>query len=394
MLTTTYLSSLLSLNANSLYHRSFFFHYLVVLSATDSALKLCRHFRRVAALDWTTPENKQFYTGSLDSFHADKTERSGLQTIEMRQNTCLHDAVRAGNYAVVEYLVRSGFFGTARNEDEQTAYDLAKLMVQTRNLRADNEIVDLLSQQPSNIEFESKLPLGWEEIPVSESNTAYIETSIEDDLYPITFQTPLQGFFQNRNIALAQRRAQGEDDMTFVLNPLRFLRAPKDLDESLMPAEKPFFDDAWYTEDVRRTRQPDARAVDDERAWYRGFAEFAVYVQRASSRISIIRGDLFLAFVPLCLLSRVFKWSISVQLAFSILATAPLVSLHLQQLEKLEWTDFSFLVALISCFPEAVVSNYISWCSDTATATLQWLTTSRLPLSVYIMTAQLCALIF
>jgi hypothetical protein len=40
------------------------------------------------------------------------------------------------------------------------------------------------------------------------------------------------------------------------------------------------------------------------------------------------------------------------------------------------------------------VSNYISWCSDTATATLQWLTTSRLPLSVYIMTAQLCALIF
>jgi hypothetical protein len=380
-------------HAKSCNHRSFFYQYLLSLSDPQSALMLCRHFRRVAALDWTTKENKQFYTGSLDSFHADRTACSDTNPIEVYQNTCLHDAVRAGNYAVVEYLVRTGFVVNAGNGNHQTAYDLAILMVQTRNTRSDNEIVDLLSQHSSNVTFRSKLPLGWEEIPVSNSTAAYIETSIEDDVYPITFQTPLQGFFQNRNIALAQRQVHGEDDLTFILNPLRFLRAPKDLAESQKPAETPYFDDLWYREDIKKTRQPNARAIDDERAWYRGLAKFAVYVQTVSSNISLIRGDVVLAFVPLCIIARILNWSAPLQLAFSVSATAPLVGHILHHVQNCVQTENGLLVALVACVPEAVVSGHISSRRGVATTALQRLTKDRLPLSVSIMGTKLYALI-
>lgn len=68
--------------------------------------------------------------------------------------------------------------------------DLATKLAEAREHREGREILDLLSQHPSNNKLELDLPLGWKSFVVSKDVQAFRETSVYNEVDPITFQKP------------------------------------------------------------------------------------------------------------------------------------------------------------------------------------------------------------
>jgi hypothetical protein len=288
---------------------------------------LCRHFHRIASIDDTSPEARQYYSGTSYIYGDDIAEGPASKSQPTGFNTALHDAVLTESYSVVEYLLRSNFVVTARDEQGRSPMDLALAMSKADGASyKSREILALLQQHPSNTKVKFNLPLGWQSVQAGQS-TIYTESSIESPIPSVTFQEPQTGLFEDRKLALAERKFQGHGE-TYILNPLRFLRKSSEQAlQHMQLANEPYFNESWYRDEVIRTRLPPTDPFLDERFWYRNTAKIFYYSWTAMSiLLSLNIGYVFLIFVPIWLFGRILGWNQNLQLASSLLAIGPLLS--------------------------------------------------------------------
>ena len=277
--------------------------------------------------------------------------------------TSLHDAVRVGNYPVVEYLVRSGFVVTARDSDNKTATDIALELATPRSKRAYREILDFLSQHPSNSRLKLELPLGWDRFEVENGLSGFRETSIDHVVHPLTFQKPRASLLQDRKLVIAERQVKGFDNQTYTLNPIRFLATAKNAD-SVQIARAKVFTDQWFREEIDRTRRPPPLpASQDERWWFRYTARFLIAIRPyILSLFDFSNANFLFPFVPLCLIGRLMSWDEQVVLSFCVLA---LNFLHLKSsyhlnafcVHRISETTKDYLITLTTCIPELWVGT-------------------------------------
>ena len=300
-------------------------NYLLKLRNDQSAIAVCRHFKRVAKEDRTESWTLTFLTGQ----GVDKSDELGEETSS--RTTALHEAVKASNYAVVEYLVLTDFYIQARDKDEKSALDLAVEFLHTGYARkpVQNEQIIALLQQNKHISHDpgslnAGLPLGWEPCLDDLSNTglqAWRETSIESDHDAITFIQPKAGLWQDRRIALGQRRAQGTTGQAYYLDPLRFLHNPRQRIDKPKTATEPFFGEDWYINDIKQNLEPPPLpplgSLDDQRPWLRGI--FRIWLTFTVA-ISSSYGNLLLFVLPFAALSRFIHWSREVQLVLQTIS--------------------------------------------------------------------------
>lgn len=287
-------------------------------------MQVCSHFRRVASLEDATAECKFFYTGRLAG-----EETSSVHAVGSHQSltTCLHDAVKVGNYPVVQYLLQTGFNVVATDSDGCTAFDLAEAKVREPGSPERLEIFDILSQHPSNSKVKLDLPLGWKGFKVNQSMDGFVETSVVsiDEIDPITFIRPKVSLLQDRLLALAERAIEGEDDQIFWLNPIRFLRKGKTDDVTIQPATERHLGDDWYHKEVLDTFNPDIKAVDDERRWYRTAAMLYRYLSSIASLRTLTSLPVIMILVAWPVTCRAFGWSVGRQLVLSLTPIGALV---------------------------------------------------------------------
>lgn len=287
-------------------------------------MQVCSHFRRVASLEDATAECKFFYTGRLASEETSSVHAAGSH---QSLTTSLHDAVKVGNYPVVQYLLQTGFNVVAPDSDGCTAIDLALAKVREPGSPERFEIFDILSQHPSNSKVKLNLPLGWKRFKANQSVDGFVESSVVsiDGIDPITFIRPKVSLLQDRLLALTERAIEGEDDQIFWLNPIRFLRKGKTDDVTIQPATERHLVDDWYHKEVLDTLNPDIKAVDDERRWYRTAAVLFRYLSSVASLRTLTSLLVLPIFVALALASRAYGWSAGRQLALSLLPIGALV---------------------------------------------------------------------
>jgi len=201
------------------------------------------------------------------------------------ETTALHDAVRASNYDVVEYLVRTDFVLTVRDAAGMTALQLANHVAQdiskaesaAKHLK-NNQIIALLRQnRAERPDFAGSLPLGWEEIRLG-TRSVYRETSINSDADPLTFIKPREGLLQNKKLALGQRKIAASGQ-AYYLDPLRFLQAKsKGLGRAEI-ATKPTYDEDWYLREAENVAKPPSDPRSDRRLWYRFLVVLYYFVE-------------------------------------------------------------------------------------------------------------------
>ena len=338
-----------------------FLDYLLHLRNGESALTVCRHFKRVASGDRTESWSYTFLTGQ----GVDKSDELGEEPSST--TTALHEAVKASNYAVVEYLVLTGFYVQARDQDGKSALDLAVESLHTDDARkpVENERIIALLQQNRDISHYSGLlnaglPLGWEAcLTIHTGVQAWRETSIESDHDAITFIQPKAGLWQDRRIALGQRRAQGTTGQVYYLDPLRFLRSTRWRIDRPEAATEPFFGEDWYAKDIEKTLEPPPLPpidyLDDQRLWIRGI--FWIWLTSKAAIFSSY-GNLLLPVLPVAAISRFTHWSREVQLVFQIISTLFVASAfpHPSVTAVLPFRGVNLSNVLLDCLPEVGVS--------------------------------------
>ena len=274
-------------------YRTPFKCFLQSLKQPEHALDVAVHFERMAKEETTLPAKRYYLTGRVSDLD---TEEDHENVLLYRPTTALHDAVGAGNYPLVEFLVATRFNLSAVDFKQQTAYELAST-INLAPLRSEmNSIRALLEQsRPSQnlTKTKSASPLGWTEMlskddrsnaarkpnnsaatmqsTTKERFKAWRETSIEGDFDAITFIAPKTGLYESDRLTLG--RIRGEDKI-YRLDPLRFLKLASDKEVARKPASKPKFDEEWYRADIRAVEQPLPlhplqNALQDERAWIR-----------------------------------------------------------------------------------------------------------------------------
>ncbi|KAL8794635.1 MAG: hypothetical protein Q9195_002831 [Heterodermia aff. obscurata] len=282
------------------------------------------HFKRVALDDKTESWTSSFLTGS----GVDKSDELGEEPSP--STTALHEAVKASNYAVVEYLVLTGFYVQARDKDGKSALDLAVESLHAGRARKpiENEQIIALLQQNKYIShgpgsLNAGFPLGWE--PCIDHNSliactdpplqAWRETSVESDHDAITFTQPKAGLWQDRRIELGQSRAQGITGQVYYLDPMRFLRNPRRRFDKLKTPTKPYFGDIWYANDIKQNLEPPplslVDALADQKPWLKDLFRLWLTFKVA---ISSSYGNILLLVLPFAVLSRFIHWSREAQL--------------------------------------------------------------------------------
>ncbi|KAI4169486.1 MAG: hypothetical protein LQ348_007266, partial [Seirophora lacunosa] len=229
-----------------------FMSYLRGLDRPKEALQVAVHFQRIASNRNTSSRKRYFLTGRTSDLG---TEGDLEELLRSATTTALHDAVRANNYPVVEFLAANGFNVSAPDSEKQLALDLALAAEDEQS--AFYSIMALLKESRPSLsgpDDESAAPLGWEHVVSDRSSDpqtrvqAWRETSIEGDFDAITFIAPRTGFYETDRLTLGQ--IQGQKQVYF-LDPFRFLKAPKDKEATSRPATKAFFDEDWYREDIK-----------------------------------------------------------------------------------------------------------------------------------------------
>ena len=304
-----------------------FLEYLLNLREDSSGIMVCRHFRRVATDDRTESWTTTFLTGQPSDLVDEETQDRLCLT------TALHEAVKASNYAVVEYLTLTDFVVQAEDENGQTALDLAVGFTNSKMARkpVENKRIIALLQQNKDIRIDPKLinaglPLGWEPCLADGHDyerQIWRETSIESDHDAITFLTPKVGLWQDQRIALGQRKAKGNKGQVYYLDPLRFLRSRRHQIGKPSTATEPHFSDQWFINDIKKTLKPPTDPRDDERTWYRNTAK-AWFALRHTMTGSY--SNAFIVFLPFSFLSRFLHWNKEVQMVFHIFAISFMMS--------------------------------------------------------------------
>ncbi|KAL8776517.1 MAG: hypothetical protein Q9213_008240 [Squamulea squamosa] len=298
-----------------------FMWYLDGLKGPENALEIAAHFLRIAASEGCLPGQRYYLTGRISDVSSnDETERLTLPT----STTVLHDAVRAENYPLVEYLVKTRFHVGAQDSEGKLALDLAtrerRLSSAATNV---NSIIALLRQDVSVRHHGKRItaatpPLGWEQLDYGfplwpNSASAWRETSIDGDFDAVSFIAPRAGLYGSGNLTLG--RIQG-DNQVYRLDPFRFLKPRGDVLSKVKPLTKASFDHSWYEEDARNVaeRLPfyPAKHV---RPWIRYPAISLQNLRLFGDRWSLVYMD----FVLLSLLARLCGWR-RLEIPFSGLA--------------------------------------------------------------------------
>ena len=196
-------------------------------------------------------------------------------------STALHDAVRAYDYRVVEYLVRTTFNIGAKDVNGQTALALAEELGRgfvkagrEKQHIQNNQIIALLRQTRSPFDgilrgdsqaSSKRLPTGWEATKLYSMLTVYQETSIESEADSLTFFEPSEGLLENK-IALGQRKITGQGQ-AYYLNPLRFLHTKLKGSEQAISATVATYGEDWYHQKSRDVGTPPSASY--QYPWYR-----------------------------------------------------------------------------------------------------------------------------
>ncbi|KAL8959413.1 MAG: hypothetical protein Q9193_003722 [Seirophora villosa] len=301
------------------------------LTEPQKALDVAVHFHRIASEEATSPEKRYFLAGRTSDLSTEQDDKELLRAAAT--TTALHDASKATNYTLVEFLVRNRFNVSARDSDEQLALDVAT-SDGTRagdRLAGLNSIKALLNQNLRGEErakgVESTLPLGWQETvhrleerqldnPIYRDAAslvawrAYQETSIEGDFDAITFIAPKTGLYESDRLPLG--RIQGEGQV-YRLDPFRFLKASETGETARRRPRRAHFDEDWYREDIRAVEEPlPFDPLHDQRAWVRYPAQGLHYLSSPYRCWTLI----FLLFAHLSLVAR-FLWAPWLAIVFS-----------------------------------------------------------------------------
>ena len=354
-----------------------FLDYLLRLRNDYSAITVCSHFKRIAKEDRIESWTLTFLTGH----GVDNSDELGEEISS--STTALHEAVKASNYAVVEYLVLTDFYVQALDKDGFSALDLAVEFLHTGRAfkSVENERIIALLQQNKDIShnpgsLNAGLPLGWEPCLDGSGNTGlrvWRETSIESDHDAITFIQPKAGLWQDRRIALGQRRAQGTTGQVYYLDPLRFLRNPRQRIDKPMIATEPYFGEHWYADDIKQNLEPPPLPPNgtlfenDPRPWIRGIFRIWLTLRVA---VSSSYGNLLLFVLPFSVLSRFIHWSKEAQLVLQTISTLFVASAfpHPSVIAILPFQSYrgvNLSNVLLDCLPEVCVSK--TWWRSRAT---------------------------
>lgn len=200
----------------------------------DKALDVALHFHRIANDDTCSPEMRYFLTGrSFDIF----THENNHMSTPHSSTTVLHEAIKASNSPLVEYLVATRFNRSALELDGNSALDLAT------EAESANSIASLLGKAVDS-------PIGWKAIQTPNKPPICIwrETSIKGYLDAVTFITPTISVSEANGIALGRIDGQGP---VYRLDPFRFLKPPTSgILSKYRPATKAAFGDEWYEKDI------------------------------------------------------------------------------------------------------------------------------------------------
>ncbi|KAL8939916.1 MAG: hypothetical protein Q9211_002520 [Gyalolechia sp. 1 TL-2023] len=302
------------------------------LDVPEKALDIAVHFQRTATDETTSPGQRYFMTGRISDLRSDNDVEELLGS---RSTTVLHDAVRAANYPLVEFLLRTGFDVSAIDSEGEFALDVA---VKIKSPTAATNSIKALLQQTFHGKKAAKAlgparPLGWEELSMSDLPfKTWQETSIEGDFDAVSFIAPKTGLYASDRLTLG--RIQGADQI-YRLDPFRFLKTPDDEGAERRPATNPHFDEEWYKEDILLLEKP--LPFDPmERGWSRYLLQGLRYCT-----------DLSTLFALLSLLARLKAWR-TLELLFAGLAVN-LVSFGWSGLESVSGR---YLDVLMSIAPE------------------------------------------
>ncbi|KAL8997738.1 MAG: hypothetical protein Q9169_003067 [Polycauliona sp. 2 TL-2023] len=305
-----------------------FMRFLQSLEQPEHALRLAIHFQRIAREDTTSPGKRYFLTGRTANVDTEEDHKALFNTYT---TTALHDAVRAANYSLVEYLVANAFNVSALDSAGRTALDSITNALHLPPTSDVNSIRALLEQsQPRQRrrKWAGEFPLGWEEFvhtsgrwrrepnlkiyngsfpglswrqTFSESNSfvAWRETSIAGSFDAISFIEPKTGLYESDRLTLG--RIRGEKQI-YRLDPLRFLKPTDEKKVAHSRAAKPAFDEEWYRAEIQAVEKPQPfLPLHDARAWIRYPAGGMPFIWRQCGT------QVFVLFTLLSLVTRLMR---------------------------------------------------------------------------------------
>ncbi|KAL8800156.1 MAG: hypothetical protein Q9182_005357 [Xanthomendoza sp. 2 TL-2023] len=282
-----------------------FLRYLWEIREPEEALVLAVHFRRIAAEEASSLKKQYFLTGRTSDMCSGE-ELGSFASPNSR--TALHEAVKANNYPLVEYLVKTGFNVSARDAQKKLALELAAETEEPSSEK--NSIIALLQQNLRNQGLQrgkgpESPPLGCERMQEDELE-AWRETSIKGYFDAISFIKPETGVYESDRLTLG--RIQGEDQI-YRLDPYRFLKSRGDLVAGYEPATKATFGDEWYEENIRTIAKPlPFSPTADERAWIRYPANSLYQLSQQLFQFYDGRTLVFLMFTFVCAAARISNW--------------------------------------------------------------------------------------
>ena len=255
----------------------------------------------------------------------------------------------------------------------KTALDLVTDMTSPRDRIQSNRIFALLKQRRTKTTANSNskaLPIGWEVSTAGNGSKVYKETSIRSNTDALTFEKPCAGLLDDKRLVVGERKVKGLGQ-PYLLDPLRFMSNRVEQGSFAgrpKSAKMPHYDDTWYHREIEATASPlKVKPWEDDRVWVR----FLGRVLQISWTILLISRhillsnylNIFLLFVPLCIVAQKLDWNLVTRVAFSVLAIGPLAAGMVFATEvlsrKLSSTSINrkFLVVLSSCSPEVFVST-------------------------------------
>lgn len=225
-------------------------------------VEVCNRFHQTATSESISPNTRYFMTGHLPSdFQADAP------------TTALHDCAISFSYGGVEQLIRNGFLVDCLNAQGYTALQVVERSMEhmetTRSVKAPSDayrIVALLRQHGSSTIYEAiqtrssgsqsvgyneRVGLGWEKVEVANSRPVYRECWSGS----VTLKKPTFSLFEDRQLALGQRRMMGgEEGQVYYLDLIRFISQEPVMAQNpeCRNDQFPLFDDAWYEEEPER----------------------------------------------------------------------------------------------------------------------------------------------
>lgn len=280
------------------------------------AVKVCKHFKRIAANSNSSPQARFFMTGELP-------DQEDIDTDGDFSITALHEAVLAQCYQAVEYLLRVQFPVHVLNGQRQTPFQLAKALAQDgaephqklHSLR----ILALMKQNVADADDESDLPVGWVAKELISGECVYNEFYTNS----IMFKIPKFSLFEDRPLALGFRKIKALGQ-TYFVDLIRFISSDIAEPEDELLDGWTSYDEAWFKRNVKETK---AQVLETPTWLTRSYQvgrsiAMVVWCILSSSYVNI-----FLIFLSLSIVAQLANWDYRALMALSCLALVSLASI-------------------------------------------------------------------